>query len=85
MSARVAAFVLTSTDLTGPEMAEAYVKALPRMKGMLVGQPRPFIAQVSASGAVKLILRGAPRWLRRQLSAIGRKRRDAPKVVEPEE
>lgn len=67
LSAGVAAFVLTSGDLTGPEMAQAFVHALPRIRRMLVGQPRPFIARVSASGDVMLIVRGMPRWLRRQL------------------
>jgi predicted nuclease of predicted toxin-antitoxin system len=67
LSAGVAAFVLTAGDLSGPEMAQAFVRALPKMKRMLVGQPRPFIARVSPSGVVTLILRGLPRWLRREL------------------
>ena len=75
LSAGVAAFVLTSGDLTGPEMAQAFVRALPRIRRMLVGQPRPFIARVSASGDVMLIVRGMPRWLRRHLA---RKRRGTP-------
>ncbi len=67
LSAGVAAFVLTAGDLSGPEMAEAFVRALPKMNRMLVGQPRPFIARVSPRGVVTLIVRGIPRWLRRQL------------------
>jgi hypothetical protein len=67
LSAGVAAFVLTSGDLTGPEMAQAFVRALPRIRRMLVGLRRPFIARVSASGDVVLIVRGIPRWLRRRL------------------
>lgn len=52
LSAGVAAFVLTVGDLSGPEMSQAFVKALPKMKRMLIGQPRPFIARVSSSGVV---------------------------------
>jgi hypothetical protein len=75
LSAGVAAFVLTSGDLTGPEMAQAFVRALPRIRRMLVGQPRPFIARVSASGDVMPIVRGMPLWLRRRLD---RERRGTP-------
>lgn len=71
LSANVAAFVLTAADLTGPEMAEAFVRALPKMRRTLTGQPRPFIARISRGGSVTLIVRGMPRWLRKQL-----KRRD---------
>lgn len=67
LSAGVAAFVLTAGDLSGPEMSQAFVKALPKMKRMLIGQPRPFIARVSPGGVVTLIVRGMPRWLRREL------------------
>jgi hypothetical protein len=72
LSAGVAAFVLAGGDLTGPEMAQTFVRALPRMRRMLVGQRRPFIARVSAGGGLSLIVKGAPRWLRRELR---RKRR----------
>lgn len=71
LAAGVAAFVLTSGDLSGPEMAEAFVRALPKMNRVLVGQPRPFIARVSPGGAVTLLVRGMPRWLRRQLRRSG--------------
>lgn len=67
LTAGVAAFVLTAGDLDGPEMATAFVRALPKMNRMLIGQPRPFIARVSPTGAVTLIVRGIPRWLRRQM------------------
>ena len=67
LSAGIAAFVLAGGDLTGPEMAEAFVRALPRMRRMLVGQRRPFIARVSAGGSLSLIVRGAPRWLQKEL------------------
>lgn len=67
LSAGVAAFVLTAGDLSGPEMSQAFVKALPKMRRMLMGQSRPFIARVSPGGVVTLIVRGMPRWLRREL------------------
>ena len=67
LAAGVAAFVITAGDLSGPEMARAFVRAAPKMKRMLVGQPRPFIARVSPAGVVTLIVRNMPRWLRRQL------------------
>lgn len=67
LSAGVGAFVLTASDLSGTEMAAAFVRALPRMRRIVIGQTRPFIAQVSAGGTVTLIVKGAPRWLRRQL------------------
>jgi hypothetical protein len=73
LAAGVAAFVLTAGDLNGSEMAEAFVRALPRMRRMLVGQPRPFIARVSPQGTVRLIVRGMPRWLRKQLRRQGTK------------
>jgi hypothetical protein len=68
LSANVAAFVLTAADLTGPEMAEAFVRALPKMRRTLIGQPRPFVARISRGGSVTLIVRGMPRWLRKQLN-----------------
>lgn len=67
LAANVAAFVLTAGDLRGQDMADAYVRALGKMKRMVIGQPRPFIARVSPGGAVTLLVRGMPRWLRRQV------------------
>jgi hypothetical protein len=61
MDAGVAAFVLTAGDLTGAEMAEALVKALPRMRRMVAKHLRPFIATVSRSGDVTLKLGGERR------------------------
>jgi predicted nuclease of predicted toxin-antitoxin system len=72
LGAGVAAFVLTAADLSGPEMARAFQRAVPRMRRILVGQPRPFVARVSPDGAVDLLVRGMPRWLRRELRRMGR-------------
>lgn len=74
LAANVAAFVLTAGDLAGQDMADAYLRALPKMKRMLLGQPRPFIARVSQGGAVTLLVRGMPRWLRQQLRGEGQGR-----------
>lgn len=46
LTAGVASFILISGNLAGPEMAAAYVKALPRIARFLSGQKRPFIAKV---------------------------------------
>jgi hypothetical protein len=55
VSARVRAFVLTSTQLQGIEMAAAFVKALPRIKRILANNAPPFIARVSRTGKVSLL------------------------------
>src|SRR6266850_2411323 len=54
-SARVRAFVLTSSQLQGAEMAAAFIKALPRIKRFVANQPPPFIGRVSRSGKVSLL------------------------------
>jgi len=54
--ARVRVFTLTAQDLQGFEMAAIFVKALPKMSGFALGNPPPFIATVSKSGAVSMML-----------------------------
>jgi len=49
-------FVLTAGDLQGPEMAAAFVRALPRITGFVSRQPAPFIARVTKTGAVSMML-----------------------------
>lgn len=56
LRANVRAFVLRSGNLTGHQMADAFVKALPRIEAILRNQKGPFIAGVSAAGAVTLLL-----------------------------
>lgn len=46
VAAGVRAFVLTSGNLTGPEMAEILVGHLPRMNRILRGNTGPFVAVV---------------------------------------
>jgi len=47
LAAGVRAFVLTSGNLTGPEMADIFAKHLQRMAGMSLTHPAPFVASVS--------------------------------------
>lgn len=53
LSAGVAAFVLTAGDLSGPEMANAFVRAMPKMNRMLIGQKKPFIAAFRHMGSLR--------------------------------
>lgn len=46
-------FVLVGKDITGPEMAEAFERALPRILAFIARVPRPFIAKVHRDGSVK--------------------------------
>jgi hypothetical protein len=53
-AAGVGAFILTSANLSGAQMAAALVKALPRMIALAARCGRPFVATVSRSGDVSL-------------------------------
>lgn len=55
-AARVKAFFLTQQGLSGPEMGEIFVKALPGMVRRAVRQPGPFIFTVSRSGVFSRVL-----------------------------
>jgi len=55
VSAKVRAFVLTSTQLQGTEMAAAFIKALSRIKRVVASNAPPFIARVSRTGKVWLL------------------------------
>lgn len=46
----VRAFILTRQDLTGPEMASLFVKALPGMLRKISREPKPFIYSISRTG-----------------------------------
>ena len=61
IGARVRAFVFTGGNLSGVEMAEVLVRALPRMYRVIETTPPPFIARVTGSGAVDLIDAADPR------------------------
>jgi len=47
-------FALRSANLTGDEMAHAFVRALPRMRAMAASHRGPFIARVHRDGRVKM-------------------------------
>jgi predicted nuclease of predicted toxin-antitoxin system len=51
----VRAFVLRGGEMKGQEMADAFVKALPKMQRIVEKQAPPFIAKVTAGGAVDLV------------------------------
>jgi predicted nuclease of predicted toxin-antitoxin system len=55
MRASVAAFILTAGGVTGAEMANIFISALPKIRRFVRKYPRPFIASVTRSGTVVLI------------------------------
>ena len=55
MQAEVRAFVLTAGNIDGTEMAEIFVKALPKIRRFAVKYSPPFIATVSRSGSVSML------------------------------
>lgn len=56
MAAGVRAFVLTAGDLRGTEMAGTFLRALPAMTRFASQHPAPFIARVSKTGTVAMLL-----------------------------
>lgn len=50
------AFVLASGNTTGEENARAILKAMPQMLKLIDKQPPPFIAKITATGALKIVL-----------------------------
>lgn len=52
-------FALTGGEMRGHAMAEAFRRALPRMKQFVRDFPAPFVATVSAAGRVTMLLRHA--------------------------
>jgi predicted nuclease of predicted toxin-antitoxin system len=57
MKAGVAAFILTSGDLQGEEMAQIFVRALPKVKRFLQKHAKPFIAKIAKDGSVSMLFR----------------------------
>jgi predicted nuclease of predicted toxin-antitoxin system len=56
MSARVRAFVLTAKNLQGPEMANIFVTALPAIQRFATKHTPPFIAKITRSGKVSVLV-----------------------------
>lgn len=54
LRAGTASFILTSGNFSGQEMADAFVRAMPHMKKMLLKFPPPFIATVPKGGVPRL-------------------------------
>lgn len=57
MKAGVAAFILTSGDLQGEEMAQIFVKALPAILRFLSKHKRPFIAKIARNGSISMLFK----------------------------
>lgn len=53
--AKVRAFVFTGKNVTGPDLANIILRALPGMDEILATTRPPFIARVIASGDVEVI------------------------------
>ena len=58
LAAGVRAFILSGANLPGPAMAEAFRTAAKRMQRVALGERHPFIARVTPSGEVRLLVRG---------------------------
>jgi hypothetical protein len=61
VAAGVGAFVLTAGNMRAADMAGAFTTALPRMLRVIATRTRPFVATVSESGTVTVVLRGERR------------------------
>lgn len=61
LNAKVAAFVLTSGNMTGVAMGQAFVGAYPNIQRMLRDYEVPFVAAVDAAGRVRLLTRAQRR------------------------
>jgi len=61
LSANVAAFILGRGDMKGPEMATAFLTALPRMAKVLRRWDVPIVATITALGGVSVLYAGGMR------------------------
>jgi hypothetical protein len=59
VAAHVRAFVFTGGNMSGVEMAESIVAAIPRILKIIATTEPPFIARITGSGAVLVIEEGA--------------------------
>lgn len=55
IAASVRAFVFTGGRVSGVEMAESIVGAIPHMLTIIATTPPPFIARITASGVVDVL------------------------------
>jgi predicted nuclease of predicted toxin-antitoxin system len=56
MQAGVRTFVLVAKNLSGREMADVLVKALPAIRRFVANHQPPFIAKVTRSSAVSMVI-----------------------------
>jgi hypothetical protein len=56
MNAHVRAFVLTAKNLQGSEMPNIFVAALPAIQRLATEHTPPFIAQLTRSGRVSMVV-----------------------------
>lgn len=56
LGAGVRAFAFTSGSLSGAQMSDAIVKALPQMLALLASHPRAFVARITATSDVAILL-----------------------------
>jgi hypothetical protein len=56
LHAGVRAFAFTSGSLSGQQMADAIVKALPKMMALLASHPNAFVARITAASDVAILL-----------------------------
>lgn len=56
LGAGVRAFAFTSGNLSGAQMGDAIVKALPKMMALLATHPKAFVARITAASDVALLL-----------------------------
>lgn len=59
VAAHARAFVFTGGNMSGIEMAESIVAAIPRMLRVIAATEPPFIARITGSGAVDVIEAGS--------------------------
>jgi hypothetical protein len=52
----VRAFAFTSGSLSGAQMGDAIVKALPKMLKLLASHPNAFVARITATSDVAILL-----------------------------
>lgn len=58
IAAGVRAFGFTSGNMSGVEMADAIVKALPKMRSLLAKHRKAFVARITATSDVAILLQG---------------------------
>ena len=56
MRGGVRAFIITAKGLSGQDMAQIFIKALPRIKRFIAKHAPPFIAKITRNGAVMMLV-----------------------------